>query len=131
MIITTEEEKIIEKFNRLKLMNRLRQKKYRELHKNDNKKTIVNKDDITPSFKKRDTPLELSSVKTYIEKANIVNKLINDKPLTENIKEELFNLINNNSFNKKLILNEMNYLTNDKIDYVIKILKLFSWSRVE
>jgi len=118
MTITLEEE-IIEKFNRLKKMNRLRQQKYRELHKNDKKKD----DDITPSFKKRETPLELSSIKTYIDKVNIVNKLINDKPLTDNIKEELFNLINNKSFNKKLILNEMNYLNYDKIDYVINILR--------
>lgn len=72
--------------------------------------------DIIPSFKTRKNVLELSTINDYIKKANIIHKILKNKNLSQNVKNEIYNLlIDNDNINEKLILDEMDYI-NDDID---------------
>ena len=70
-------------------------------------KTII---DIKPRYETRGEPLEYSTIDDYIAKANIINKLFNNRNLPADVKAELRKLLNDNkNINENLILNEMNY----------------------
>jgi len=72
--------------------------------------------DIIPSFKTRKNVLELSTINDYIKKAYIIHKILKNKNLSQNVKNEIYNLlIDNDNINEKLILDEMDYI-NDDID---------------
>lgn len=70
--------------------------------------------DIKPSYETRAEPLEYSTIKTYIDKANIINKIFKKSPLPPKVKAELNKLLNDNKdINESLILAEMDYINND------------------
>lgn len=78
---------------------------------------------IKPAFETRKTPLKLNTIKRYIQQINIINKKINNKDLSSEVKAELTKLLNDNSnVNEKLILDEMTYI-NDDIDKSIDFLR--------
>ena len=83
-------------------------------------KTII---DIRPRYETREQPLECSTIDDYIAKANIINKLFNNRNLPADVKAELRKLSNDNkNIDENLILNEMNY-TNDNISDTINTLR--------
>ena len=70
--------------------------------------------DITPSYQTRKEPLEYSTIDTYIKKADIINRIFTNKPLSNELKGELRKLLNDNpNINEDLILSEMKYINND------------------
>ena len=83
-------------------------------------KTII---DIKPRYETRGEPLEYSTIDDYIAKANIINKLFNNRNLPADVKAELKKLLNDNkNIDENLILNEMNYI-NDNIGDTINTLR--------
>jgi len=83
-------------------------------------KTII---DIKPRYETRGEPLEYSTIDDYIAKANIINKLFNNRNLPADVKAELRKLLNDNkNIDENLILNEMNYI-NDNISDTINTLR--------
>lgn len=79
--------------------------------------------DIIPSYKKRKTALEPSTVEQYISNANTIQKLFTGKGLSQKAKGELRKLSNDNEdLNEKLLLDEMDYI-NDNIDKTIDKLR--------
>ena len=79
--------------------------------------------DIRPRYETRGEPLEYSTIDDYIAKANIINKLFNNRNLPADVKAELRKLLNDNkNINENLILNEMNYI-NDNISDTINTLR--------
>ena len=80
--------------------------------------------DIIPSFETRKAPLEYSTIKNYIEKADILQRLFTEKTLSQGVKAELRKLFNDNTnINELLILNEMTYINNDIEPTIAKIQK--------
>jgi len=70
--------------------------------------------DIKPSYETRAEPLEYSTMKGYVDKANTINKIFKNKPLPQEVKAELRKLLNDNTnINEPLILAEMSYINND------------------
>jgi hypothetical protein len=70
--------------------------------------------DIKPSYETRAEPLEYSTMKGYVDKANTINKIFNKKPLLPKVKAELNKLLNDNpNIDDSLILAEMSYINND------------------
>ena len=64
--------------------------------------------EIKPRYETRAEPLEYSTIDDYIAKANIINKLINNRNLPADGKAELRKLLNDNkNIDENLILNEM------------------------
>ena len=83
-------------------------------------KTIMH---IRPRCETRGEPLEYSTIDDYIAKANIINKLFNNRNLPADVKAELRKLLNDNkNIDENLILNEMNYI-NDNISDTINTLR--------
>jgi len=79
--------------------------------------------DIKPRYETREEPLEYSTIDDYIAKANIINKIFNNRNLPADVKEELRKLLNDNkNIDENLILNEMNYI-NDNIGDTINTLR--------
>jgi hypothetical protein len=74
------------------------------------KKRKADADDVVPAHQKRKDPLELSTIENYIGQANIINKLFLNKPLSQNMKNELRKLFDSNPFDEKAILKEMTYI---------------------
>jgi hypothetical protein len=63
-----------------------------------------------------------STKKDYLSKVNIIQKLFKNKDLSQELKDELKKLFNNDDdFNEDLILNEMPYLNN--VDEILRTLK--------
>ena len=56
-------------------------------------KTII---DIRPRYETREQPLECSTIDDYIAKANIINKLFNNRNLPADVKAELRKSLNDN-----------------------------------
>lgn len=81
--------------------------------------------DIKPSYETRAEPLELSTIKTYVDKANIINKIFKKSPLPPKVKAELNKLLNDNpNIDEALILAEMDYIKND-IEPTIQALRIY------
>ena len=59
----------------------------------EEKKTII---DIRPRYETRGEPLEYSTIDDYIAKANIINKLFNNRNLPADVKAELRKSLNDN-----------------------------------
>jgi hypothetical protein len=78
--------------------------------------------EIKPSYKTRQEPLKLSTIKGYLDKADIIQRIFKNKSLTPEIKAELKKLLNDNpNINEDLIINEMEYLKNP--DLILTTLK--------
>ena len=79
--------------------------------------------DIKPIYETRKEPLELSTIKAYLDKANIINKIFKKSPLSQEVKAELKKLLNDNpNLNEPLILAEMDYIKKD-IESTIQTLR--------
>ena len=63
--------------------------------------------DTVPSYITRDTKLEPTTIKNYISKLNLINKLMVSNPLPSNVKNELLKLLNSKTFDGKLLTDEM------------------------
>ena len=78
------------------------------------KKTTTPEDVIQPSYLNRKTPLEYSTIDTYIKKADLLHRFFTKKSLSQTVKAELRKLLNDNTnIDEVLILTEMSYLKND------------------
>lgn len=77
--------------------------------------------DVVPSYVTRDTNLEPNTIKNYISKLNLINKLMISNSLPSNVKNELLKLMNSKAFDEKLLFDEMPYL-ND-VEKVINALR--------
>lgn len=77
------------------------------------KKRKPDADNVVPAHQKRKDPLELSTIETYINQANIINKLFLNQPLSPKVKGELKKLFDSNPFDEKAILAEMTYIKKD------------------
>jgi hypothetical protein len=79
--------------------------------------------DIKPLYETRKEPLELQTIKAYIDKANIIHRIFKNKPLSQEVKAELKKLLNDNpNINEPLILAEMDYIKKD-IESTIQALR--------
>ena len=68
--------------------------------------------------------MELSTIKAYVDKANIINKIFKKSPLPPKVKAELNKLFNDNkNIDEALILAEMTYLNND-IEPTVQALRI-------
>lgn len=75
------------------------------------KKAKESKEEIKPSYKTREQPLEETTIEDYIRKSNILNKIFKGQDLPQPLKEELKKLLKDDpEIDRTLILNEMNYL---------------------
>lgn len=70
-------------------------------------------EDIKPLYEKRNEPLAASTIEVYLKMADILQRFYIKKSLSQELKNELSNLLNNNEFNEDLILLEMPYINND------------------
>ena len=81
----------------------------------------VEKLDIAiPSHISRKKPLQPSSIQCYINAISVIHKFLTGQPLSSNLKDELFKLFSNNTFDDNLILTEMSYI-NDAETVVKKL----------
>lgn len=126
-ILTKDEIAFLEKKQRQKDKAKLSRDKYKSKIKNEiqqtnkdiNIDTLKDIEDIKPSCVKRlesSEPLPLLeqiTIKGYLNKLSVINQLILNKPLNNNIINELINLFNNNDYNEEILLNEISYINND------------------
>lgn len=78
------------------------------------KRAEVQADLIRPMHEKRATPLAEITIDNYLKKADILQRLFTGNKLSQNTKNELKKLLNDNrNLNEKLILDEMTYIKND------------------
>ena len=77
--------------------------------------------DIVPSYITRDTKLEPITIDNYINKINMINRIMNGSPISADVKAELLKLMNNRTFNEKILFDKMKYL--EDVEEVIKSLR--------
>ena len=77
--------------------------------------------DIVPSYITRDTKLEPITIDNYINKINMINRIMNGSPISADVKAELLKLMNNRTFNEKVLFDNMKYL--EDVEKVIKSLR--------
>lgn len=86
------------------------------------KRAQVNADVIKPMYETRKEPLALTTIKGYLQKANILQKLFDRPILTLEAKNEFKKLLNDNpNIDEKLLLNEMPYINNDILPTIEKL----------
>lgn len=79
--------------------------------------------EIKPSYQIRKEPLTTTTINDYLRKADILNRLFNNRTLSQPIKAELKKLLNDNpELNKSIIFNEMSFIIND-IDNTVNIIR--------
>jgi len=78
---------------------------------------------IKPSYETRSEPLSENTMNDYIRKADILNRLFNNRSLPAPVKAELKKLLNDNkTLDKSKIFNEMSFIIND-IDNTINTIR--------
>ena len=80
--------------------------------------------DTVPSYVTRDAKLEPTTIKNYISKLNVINKLMVGNPLSSNVKKELLKLLNSKVFDESLLMYEM--ISLNYVEQVIKALPFTS-----
>ena len=68
--------------------------------------------EIVPSFQTRKTDLKSNTLKSYISKSDIIHRILTGKSLSPQLEEELLKLFNNEAFDEKIIIDNMDYLNN-------------------
>ena len=82
--------------------------------------------DVVPSYQTRQLPLEETTIKDYINKANTINVIFKNRKLPQPVQAELKKLFNDNpNLNLDLILSEMDYLKDDIKPTIDKLRELY------
>lgn len=79
-------------------------------------------DDVKPSYMNRESVLELTTIDTYIGKANKIHELFTGEGLSKELRGELKKLFNDRPFDESTILSEMTYI-NEEIEPTIQKLR--------